>query len=110
MGYATENHTARELYLFAKHSRHVQQRGFEPEARVMERKRLKGVYDPERALKAWKYIADFAAQEYVKAHCEPGCVWWRQFTVQDRMDCAREFLHEWTCEIECGNSWLERAA
>lgn len=55
---------ARELYLFATNDQETYFRSLIPALENLHRKQIKGIFDPEKAVKLFEYSAKFAAQRY----------------------------------------------
>lgn len=71
----------------------------------LERKKAKGTYDSEKAVKLFTYAAETAAKRYFAEYCNGG-TWHAMFPVQDRVAAAKLMRDDFECEIEAGNSWL----
>ena len=93
---------ARELELFAENDSDLYQRSGVPIMKNLSKKFKRGTYDPELAVKLWKYHADRAAKAYSEQH-STGDDWKTMFTPRDRMEMAKSMEDSWRSEMEAGN-------
>lgn len=93
---------ARELELFAENDGDLYQRSGVPIMKNLSKKFKRGTYDPELAVKLWKYHADRAAKAYSEQH-STGDDWKTMFTPRDRMEMAKSMEDSWRSEMEAGN-------
>src|SRR2546430_2062306 len=63
---------ADELYLFIQNDGDLYRQQFEPIVKNLNRKRAKGEYDSEKAVKLWIYLVDNGARKYIKEFGTPG--------------------------------------
>lgn len=96
---------SRELHIYCDNTARIVTQIAEPNYRNLERKMRRGIYDRNRALKAMRNVADYAAKEYCR---EFGGTWFTIFPVSARNECAAALLQSFENEIECGNGWLAR--
>lgn len=78
---------ARELFLWIDNTAEVYRQMVEPTVKTLARHRKRGVYDPAKAAKQWRRVADFAAKHYAKAFGLERD-WNRMFSVDVRNECA----------------------
>lgn len=95
----TINGNANELNSFAVNCGELYLQRLLPTFKNLERKMVKGIYNPALAVKVFKYSADQAAKLYVAEYGG-------SFSVQDLTDCAELMRLDFECEINAGNSWL----
>lgn len=93
---------ARELVLYAENDYQLYSQSAVPIMKNLTRKHKKGVYDPELAVKLWKYHADRAAKKYGKEHGNDDG--FKIFSPADRREAAKYFEEYWTEELEAGNA------
>lgn len=67
---------------------------------VLDRKRTRGVYDSEKAVKAFYNVAEYAAKSYAKTFNDSATAWFIIFTVAIRREVARILLAEYEKEVE----------
>jgi hypothetical protein len=102
LGEDVNDDEVRELTLYADNDGDLYRQSAVPIMRNLTRKYRKGVYDPELAVKLWKYHADRAAKKYGKEHGNDDG--FKIFSPAVRMAAAREFAENWTAELEAGNA------
>lgn len=78
-----------ELYLTTLNTREVYFRLVEPTIKMLRKKLIKGVYDKDKAVIAWKRVADESAKMYAKEYCCKESDWNVVFSSDDRWECAR---------------------
>lgn len=83
--------TVHELYLTTLNTREVYFRLVEPTIKMLRKKLIKGIYDKDKAVIAWKRVADKSAKMYAKEFCCKESDWNVVFTSEDRLECARRF-------------------
>lgn len=93
---------AHELVLYAENDYQLYSQSAVPIMKNLTRKHKKGVYDPELAVKLWKYHADRAAKKYGKEHGNDDG--FKIFSPADRREAAKYFEEYWTAELEAGNA------
>ena len=93
---------ARELELYAENDGQLYQQSGVPIMKNLSKKFKKGTYDPELAVKLWKYHADSAAKGYSQEYSS-GDDWKTMFTPAVRMEMARSMEASWRSEMEAGN-------
>lgn len=77
-----------ELALYVENTRQVYDRATMPTVENLRKKNAKGQYDKEKAIKAWEYVAEYAAKLYHKEFC--GCgKWYDVFNAATRREVAR---------------------
>lgn len=59
----------------------------------LNKKFKKGIYDPEKAVKGYRYVVDAAAKSYAKEIARSPAAWSRMFTVPTRDLAARNLAH-----------------
>lgn len=86
---------SRELVLYADNTYSVYSRSIMPTVESLRKKAAKGVYDPDKAVDAFYYVATAASEAYNR---EFGY----KFSVQDRFTAAVELEAEYREDIiEC---------
>jgi hypothetical protein len=78
---------SRELKLYIDNEYSLYKSMYEPQVKNLKRKLGKGVYDPVKAEKLFKYLADAGARKY---QSDFGSSSSPIFSVQDRKDTAKE--------------------
>ena len=78
---------SRELKLYIDNEYSLYKSMYEPQVKNLKRKLGKGIYDPVKAEKLFKYLADAGARKY---QTELGSFNNQIFSVQDRKDTAKE--------------------
>lgn len=67
---------------------------------VLDRKRARGVYDSEKAVKAFYNVAEYAAKSYAKTFNDYMTAWFVTFTTATRREVAKILLAEYEEEVE----------
>lgn len=67
---------------------------------VLDRKRTRGVYDSEKAVKAFYNVAEYAAKSYAKTFNDSMTAWFVTFTTTTRREVAKILLSEYEEEVE----------
>lgn len=83
----------RELELYAENTSEIYHRWTMPTVENLKKKYSKGIYDHEKAVKAFEYVAEAAAKMYHKEFCSPGN-WYDDFSKSTRKAVA-EILEEY---------------
>ena len=78
---------SRELKLYIDNEYSLYKSMYEPQVKNLKRKLGKGIYDPVKAEKLFKYLADAGARKY---QSDFGSSSSPIFSVQDRKDTAKE--------------------
>jgi len=100
-----ESEAARELVLHADNDEQLYRSSHQPIIKNLARKKAKGIYDHEKAIKLWGYHADRAAQSYHKAHGSANQKWHHMFSKADRMKAAKQFADQGRDELEEALDW-----
>ena len=87
---------ARELELFAINDGKTYVESLTPIMDNMDKKRRKGIFDQEKAVKAFMYSAEFAARRYC---AEFGGVWYQLFNAATRRLVAELFLDNYLADV-----------
>jgi hypothetical protein len=97
-----ENKTeVNELVLFATNDGDLYRQKTTPIIKNLAKKKVKGVYAPEKALVLWGYLADNAAQKYTRMHCEPKpATSYGPFTAVMRREAAKALATYYADELE----------
>lgn len=88
---------ARELTLYSENTRKV----YDLSVQVVEnlrKKFQKGIYNAEKAVKAFEHVTEYAAKEYIREFSEPS-EWHIVFNAATRREAARKLLEGYTEEI-----------
>lgn len=67
---------------------------------ALDRKRTRGVYDSEKAVKAFYNVAEYAAKSYAKIFNDSATAWFVTFTTTTRREVAKILLAEYEEEVE----------
>lgn len=67
---------------------------------ALNRKRTRGVYDSEKAVKAFYNVAEYAAKSYAKTFNDSATAWFITFTTTTRREVAKILLTEYEEEVE----------
>jgi len=97
-----EDHV-RELVIYAQNNPDLYRQHIVPVQRNLTKKYDKGVYDHNKAVKLWKYVADDAAMRYAKEYGSPDIKWSNMFSVADRIEAAKHMADNWQSELDAGN-------
>lgn len=84
----TDNDAARELYLYTINTSPLYFQQTLPIVRNLAKKRQRGVYDHQKALKLWANLATRAAKAYNAEFGADDTPWWRIFPPDVRAACA----------------------
>ena len=98
-----ENRTT-DVVLFAIHTRSVDRCILRPTIKCLAKKAARGVYDKEKALKAFynavnAILKDFYAPWFNRYH-GTSCSWYRIASTDERRAIAAELLENYTDDIE----------
>lgn len=91
--------TVRELVLFATNDGDIYRSQTTSIIKSLAKKMKRGVYDHEKATKAFEYMADTAAKKYFKEFCMGGN-WYTIFPKAERTATAKELADYYIEEIE----------
>lgn len=80
-----ETTESRELFLYATNDCDIYRSAIVPAIENLRKKYKKGIYDPEKAVDLFYYIADRASKKY-------GVAFGYNFSVQDRFTCAVDMV------------------
>ncbi len=89
---------ANELYLFAVNDANLYRQRIIPIIANLRKKVSKGIYNPELALKLWKYAADDAAKRYNKEYAGSS-KGYGAFNVGTRLSTARQLQNHYLSEV-----------
>lgn len=92
---------ARELQLFIDNDGTLYRQQFTPIVANLMKKRRKGTYDHEKAVKLFGHLAEAGAKKYAKE--SGGTPWSALFDVPTRKLCARYLCAAFEGEAELGN-------
>jgi hypothetical protein len=95
-----EEIAARELQLYAENSFTVYQRILHPVIENLKKKIEKGIFDKEKAVKAFEHVADFAAQQYHKEFGAALVPWYHIFDKATRRACAIAMTNDFINDYE----------
>lgn len=56
----------------------------------LAKKRVKGIYNHEKALKSWEHVAALGAKQYIKEFCSQDDKWYEIFNKATRAEVAKE--------------------
>lgn len=88
---------ARELELYAENTREIYDRWTMPTVDNLTRKYKRGQYDKEKAVKAWEYVAEYAAKMYAREFASPSA-WYVIFNAATRRAVAEYLEDVYFCE------------
>lgn len=98
-----DKHAAIELETFITNDRELMLRRLPEFIKNVARKMKRGTYDPVKAIKLWRYLADEGAKKFAQEH---GGKWNEMFTVATRNAVAVELERDYAAQIQDGN-WSE---
>lgn len=98
-----DEHAHHELVIHGDNDSHLYHSSHVPVAKNLEKKHKKGIYDPEKAKKLWKYHADRAAQSYHAQHGDKSQHWKHTFSPETRRAAASHWEKHHRTEMEAGN-------
>lgn len=78
---------ARELALYVENTAHIYHYCIVPYIKSLHKKRIKGTYDPDKALPGWERIATYGAKMYENAFL--GVKYYHVFNKATREETAR---------------------
>lgn len=87
---------AYELYLYADNKQEIFFDSIKPTRAALDRKIARGVFDKEKAVKAFEYVAAAAARRYA---AEFGGVWYNIFNPATRRAAAENMLENYLADI-----------
>jgi len=93
---------ARELEIYIVNTESVY-RQYLSAVRNLMRKRARGAYDSELAVKLFRHTVDAGAKAYCAEFCESGCKPSRIFDSPTRDAVARELRDDFEIEADLGN-------
>lgn len=67
---------------------------------ALDRKRIREIYDSEKAVKAFYNVAEYAAKSYAKTFNDSMTAWFITFTTTTRREVAKILLSEYEEEVE----------
>ena len=91
---------AEELKLYADNTYRVYNNYYLPIVANLEKKLAKGIFDKEKAVKAFMYLVDFAAKLYHKEFCSSGIAWYQVFDKATREHVAKEYVNDFLTDRE----------
>ena len=91
---------AEELKLYSDNTYQVYKAYYLPICANLEKKLAKGIFDKEKAVKAFMYLVDFAAKQYHKEFCSSGITWYQVFDKATRQHVAREYANDFLADRE----------
>lgn len=98
-----DSDAANELELFIINDSDLYHSQHKPIIQSLMRKRAAGIFDPEKAVKFFMYLAESGAKKYAKEFGEPGRPWHVQFSVPTRLIVARSLRDKFVAEADLGN-------
>jgi len=87
---------ARELHLYAQNDSDTYFRSLSPIMDNMDKKKERGIFDQEKAVKAFEYAAEYAARRYCK---EFGGLWCQVFNAATRRAAAALLLDDYISDV-----------
>lgn len=94
---------ARELELFIENDAILYRQQFIPIVKNLMKKRMRGVYDRERAVKLFMYLVDAGARKYVQEFGTTGQRVDTMFNRNTRLEVARSLRDSFETEASLGN-------
>lgn len=88
-------HAARELYLFIENDYDLYRQRRRPIEITLSKKKKKGTYDAERAVKAFKYLVDDGAKKYQREYGGANI-----FDAKTKKAVAKSFAHYFEIEYD----------
>ena len=98
-----DHEQARELTGYIHNNAGLYQRQHLPIIRNLMTKKARGVYDSNKAVKLFGYMADSGAKEYHKDHGDPNQPWHRSFNTATRHETAKNLHSHFEKEADVGN-------
>lgn len=98
-----DEHAARELQLFIDNDSTLYHQQFIPIVKNLMKKRMRGVYDSDRAVKLFMYLADAGAKKYVQEFGTAGQRVDTMFNRNTRLEVARSLRDGFEAEASLGN-------
>ena len=102
-GAPADEHMVDELVLYISNDGQLYQSRVIPIVKNLHKKVQKGVYNPELAVKLWKYLADAGAQKYGKEFDMQGAI-----SVATRVEVAKKLRDEYEELVQQGLSMKEQ--
>lgn len=87
---------ARELHLYAMNDGETYRQSLTPIMDNMDGKRQRGIFDAEKAVKAFEYAAEYAARRYCR---EFGGAWCGVFNAATRRAAAALLLDDYLSDV-----------
>lgn len=87
---------ARELHLYAVNDDDTYARSLSPIMDNMDRKKQRGIFDQEKACKAFEYAAEHAARRYCQKY---GGLWCQVFNAVTRRAAAALLLDDYLSDV-----------
>lgn len=94
---------ARELKIFAENDADLYRQKTTPIVRNLRTKQARGVYDHERAVDAFMYLAEAGARKYAREFSTGEHEWSKMFPRDVRLAVSREWRDEFEAESALGN-------
>ncbi len=98
--FESEESIVEELVLYTTNDGELYRQKAQPIIQNLKRKRDKGDYDHELAIKLWEYLAEAGAQKYAQEFGSPDIPWHQMFPKNIRDSVAREFADHYMEELE----------
>ena len=98
----TESTESKELTMYIQNDEQLYNSQALPAIKNLVRKKAAGTYDPDLAVKLFKYLADAGAKKYVKEFGAPGDAWYKMFSKTDRQATAVELRNQFETDYADG--------
>lgn len=89
-----------ELKLYIENDSELYERVYVPIIKNLSKKKIKGVYDPELAIKGFMYLVVAGAKKYIKDNGSPGDKWFEMFDMESRKETAKDFRDIFESQFE----------
>lgn len=103
MGFDTDESVVAELKLFTENDADIYRQSTTPIIRNLMTKRARGLYDHDKAVKIFMYLAEAGARKYAREHGGGEHEWSKIFPANVRRKAAEEWRDEFETEADLGN-------
>ena len=89
-----------ELFLFIENDEQLYRTMYMAMIKNLSKKKIKGVYDSELAIKGFMYLVEAGAKKYINENGSPGDKWFEMFDMESRKETAKDFRDKFEREFE----------
>lgn len=100
-----EKHAAKELILYIENDGDLHRQRVVPIYKNLQKKKERGIYNKELAVKLFMYLVDDEAKKYIKEFGDPGDKVQNIFPKNVRLEVAKDLEDYFDNEYEAGNRW-----